>query len=271
MVNITQSVAILCDGNNVERSIHSLLNENVMLNFDELIPKLLGARNLNRLIYFREGRHISDKLANRLHEKFYGTVVPCHKSADIPLSIKATQLASKVDTIIILSGDSDYVDLVKHLKSEGVRVEICAVKANTAAILLNEADYFHSITVKDIFRLPANKRRPFQKRVNTNSANYKRDMVASKNKAPVARTTTQPVATQPLVNTVPSNQPKKKHAPVAPKKADSKPVKKAAKKATKKTAKKATKKATKKTAKKANKKTASKSIASKLKNLVSSK
>ena len=52
MVNITQSVAILCDGNNVERSIHTLTNDNVMLNFDELIPKLLGARNLNRLIYF---------------------------------------------------------------------------------------------------------------------------------------------------------------------------------------------------------------------------
>jgi uncharacterized LabA/DUF88 family protein len=117
-----------------------------MINFDMLIPKLLNDRGLNRLLYFREGKSISSKFADRLHENFYGSVIPCHKSADIPLSIKATQLASKVDTIIIMSGDSDYVDLVIHLKGEGVRVEIAAVKETAARILIEEADYFHEIT-----------------------------------------------------------------------------------------------------------------------------
>jgi uncharacterized protein (TIGR00288 family) len=158
-IQINQSVAILCDGNNVERSIHDIAKStNAMVNFDTLVPKLLGNRGLNRLIYFREGRNISDKLAERLHNQFYGSVIPCHKSADIPLSIKATQLASKVDAIIIMSGDSDYVDLVRHLKSEGVRVEIAAVKENTASILVNEADYFHPITKDDWFVYKAPKR-----------------------------------------------------------------------------------------------------------------
>ena len=159
-IQINQSVAILCDGNNVERSIHDIAkNTNAMVNFDTLVPKLLGNRGLNRLIYFREGRNISDKLAERLHNQFYGSVIPCHKSADIPLSIKATQLASKVDAIIIMSGDSDYVDLVRHLKSEGVRVEIAAVKENTASILVNEADYFHPITKADWFVFKSPKRK----------------------------------------------------------------------------------------------------------------
>jgi len=149
---INQSVAILCDGNNIERSIHEQAkNTTTMINFDALIPKLLNNRGLNRLIYFREGQNISSKLAERLYEKYYGSVVPCHKSADIPLSIKATQLASKLDTIIIMSGDSDYVELVLHLKSEGVRVEIAAVKKTTAKILIDEADYFHPITKDDWF------------------------------------------------------------------------------------------------------------------------
>lgn len=149
---INQSVAVLCDGNNVERSIHEAAgNTSTMINFDKLIPKLLNNRGLNRLIYFREGRAISSKLAERLHEHYYGSVVPCHKSADIPLTIKATQLSSKVDTIIIMSGDSDYVELVRHLKSEGVRVEIAAVPKTTAKILKDEADYFHSITKDDWF------------------------------------------------------------------------------------------------------------------------
>lgn len=158
---INQSVAILCDGNNIERSIHELCNNtSTMINFDTLIPKLLNGRGLNRLIYFREGKNISYKFAERLHERYYGSVVPCHKSADIPLSIKATQLASKVDTIIIMSGDSDYVDLVTHLKSEGVRVEIAAVRETTAKILMDEADYFHPITKEDWFVYTASKTPP---------------------------------------------------------------------------------------------------------------
>ena len=149
---INQSVAILCDGINIERSIHKISkNKKAMINFDTLIPKLLNGRGLNRMIYFREGRSISSKFADRLHENFYGSVIPCHKSADIPLTIKATQLASKVDTIIIMSGDSDYVELVTHLRGEGVRVEIAAVRDTTAQILIDKSDYMHEITSADWF------------------------------------------------------------------------------------------------------------------------
>lgn len=150
-VNISQSVAILIDGNNIERSLHSLTKKNVMLNFDTVIARVLVDRGLNRLLYFREGANISSKLAERLHANYHGSVVPCHKSADIPLTIKATQIAQKVDTIIIFSGDSDYVELVRHLKSLGVRVEIAAVEENTAAILMDEADHFFPITKDDCF------------------------------------------------------------------------------------------------------------------------
>ncbi len=152
LVKIDQSVAVLIDGNNIERSLHELhQNTSMMVNFDSLIPRLIKSRSLNRLIYFREGKNISSKLAERLHEMFYGAVRPCHKSADIPLSIKAMQLASKVDTIIIVSGDSDYIELVRHLKTEGVRVEICAVEQTTAKILCEESDYFHPIKDEDCF------------------------------------------------------------------------------------------------------------------------
>ncbi len=167
---INQSVAILCDGNNIERSIHDLSgSKNTMINFDTLIPKLLNDRGLNRLLYFREGKAISSKFAERLHENYYGSVVPCHKSADIPLSIKATQLASKVDTIIIMSGDADFVDLVLHLKGEGVRVEIAAVRQTTARILIDEADYFHEITKEDWFVYKAPRKTMLKRRANKSS------------------------------------------------------------------------------------------------------
>lgn len=158
-IKIDQSVAILVDGNNIERSIHNLFPKakpgspmpNAMIDFDKLVPKLLMDRGLNRLIYFREGLEISHKLADRLHENFHGRVVPCHKSADIPLTIFATQIADKVDTIIILSGDADYVELVRFLRSRGVRVEIAAVTETTAKILRDEADHFTALTKDDLF------------------------------------------------------------------------------------------------------------------------
>lgn len=157
-IKISQSVAILIDGNNIERSLHAETGDTgTMINFDTLIPRLIGNRSLNRLIYFREGTNISTKLAERLHDNFHGSVIPCHKTADIPLAIKATQLASKVDTIIIMSGDSDYVDLVKYLRNEGVRVEIAAVPKTTAEALKNEADYFHPIQNTDWFSLGKNR------------------------------------------------------------------------------------------------------------------
>ncbi len=153
-VLISQSVAILIDGNNIERSIHTETdNENTMLNFDTLIPKLLDNRGLSRLVYFREGKQISQKLKERLHNFYHGSVRPCHKSADIPLTIKATQVASKVDTIIIMSGDSDFIELVRHLKFEGVRVEIAAVPRTASKLLIEEADYYQPLTKEFWFTL----------------------------------------------------------------------------------------------------------------------
>lgn len=180
LVNISQSVAVLIDGNNIEFSIHSDAEKmyknlwkndpamsgkskpeldalakkkagDVMCNFDTLVPKLIADRALNRLVYFREGDGISPKLAERLHNKFYGVVKPCRKNADIRLTIEAIQLANKVDTIIIMSGDSDYIELIQQLKSQGLRVEIAGVSSSTAKSLIEEADFFHAITEEDWF------------------------------------------------------------------------------------------------------------------------
>lgn len=153
-VVLDQSVAILIDGNNIEMSLHSVSGKKgAMINFDKLVPALLMNRALSRLIYFREGVSISQKLAERLQKLFHGSVVPCYKSADIPLTIKAVQVASKVDTIIILSGDADYVELVRHLKHDGIRVEIAAFPETTAEVLRQESDYFFPITVDYSFVL----------------------------------------------------------------------------------------------------------------------
>ena len=159
-VYIYQTVAILIDGNNIEMSLKTLVDhKHALIDFDVLIPKLVQNRGLSRLIYFREGKSISEKLAERLLTQYHGSVEPCHKSADIPLTIRATQIAQKVDTIIILSGDADYIELVRHLKGEGVRVEIAAVKETTSQTLINVADHFTPITEEDCYILKPRRKR----------------------------------------------------------------------------------------------------------------
>lgn len=208
-VNITQSVAILIDGNNIERSLHSLTGDvSSMINFDTVIPKLLNGRGLSRLIYFREGSDISSKLADRLLTNFMGSVVPCHKSADIPLTISATQIARKVDTIIVLSGDSDYVELLRHLKGEGVRVEVAAVIRTTASILIEEADHFVPIGIEDSFSLSPKKRRH----------------TASKSK-----TTPKKAPIKTKVSKTPKTNEQKNTKPASKKTSNNKPVTKSAK------------------------------------------
>ena len=158
---IDQTVAILIDGNNIEYSLHSLVGDDqAMIDFDTLVPTILENRALARLIYFREGRSISKKLADRLRYMFHGSVMPCHKSADVPLTIRAVQIASKVDTIVLMSGDADYVELIRHLKSQGVRVEVAAIRASTAQVVLDECDHFFPITEEFHFSLKNEKDSP---------------------------------------------------------------------------------------------------------------
>lgn len=149
---VDQKIAVLIDGNNLEKSIHTEHNsENFMVNYDLLISKLVSTRTLNKLIYFREGTHISEKLAKRLHQNFFGIVRACHKSVDIPLTIEAVQMADKIDTIILMSGDSDYIDLVKYLKGRGLRVEVAAVKHSASQYLISAADSYYELQAEDCF------------------------------------------------------------------------------------------------------------------------
>jgi uncharacterized protein (TIGR00288 family) len=152
-IQINQEVAILVDGNNIERGIASKFGDNAMLNYDTFIEKILRKRTLNRFIYLREGDKdsVSKKFIERLKRKFFGIVVPCKKSVDVPLTIHAVQLAEKVDTIIIFSGDADFIDLVEHLKSKGVRVEVASISGSTSPALKEICDTHSFISEEDCY------------------------------------------------------------------------------------------------------------------------
>ena len=138
------------DSNNINISILNHYGFGYFMDMDKVFPRMLGGRSLSKFYYFKEG-DISDKLKTRIKHKFYGVAIESKKNADIYLTIHAVQIAPKIDTIIIASGDGDYIPLVEHLKANGVRVEICCVEATASKQLLDMADACHYITKDDCF------------------------------------------------------------------------------------------------------------------------
>lgn len=62
---------------------------------------------------------------------------------DIGIAMDAIELAPRLDTIIIVSGDGDFVPLVEHLRRAlGCRVEAAAYGKNTSQKLIEAVDLF---------------------------------------------------------------------------------------------------------------------------------
>ncbi|MCJ7786837.1 NYN domain-containing protein, partial [Patescibacteria group bacterium] len=73
-------------------------------------------------------------------QEFYGGL----KKADwdVGITVDAIRIAPGVDTVILVSGDGDFIQLVEYLKNQGKRVEIIAFGRSASARLKEIADEF---------------------------------------------------------------------------------------------------------------------------------
>ena len=58
---------------------------------------------------------------------------------DMGIAIDAVAIASKLDVVILVSGDGDFVPLVEMLKAQGCRVEVVSFEKSSAIELINSA------------------------------------------------------------------------------------------------------------------------------------
>jgi len=66
---------------------------------------------------------------------------------DVGITVDAIKLADKLDVIVLVSGDGDYVPLVKYLQfNRGIRVEIMAFEESCSHRLIEEADDFINLS-----------------------------------------------------------------------------------------------------------------------------
>ncbi len=59
---------------------------------------------------------------------------------DVGLCMDAVRMMPKIDVMVLVSGDGDYVDLLDFARSQGVRTEIIAFGKTSSSKLIEEAD-----------------------------------------------------------------------------------------------------------------------------------
>ncbi len=64
---------------------------------------------------------------------------------DVGMVIDAIRLSNSADAIVLVTGDGDFVPLVKFLQNKGIRVEIAAFKRSASSNLIEAADEFMNL------------------------------------------------------------------------------------------------------------------------------
>ena len=147
-----QRVGIFVDVQNMYYSAKNLYNAKV--NFAQILKAAVKDRSLIRAIAYvikadvKEEQNFFDaleKIGFEVKAKDLQIFAGGAKKGDwdIGLAMDTIELATKLDTIVIVSGDGDYVPLVKHLRHAlGCRIEIIAFGKSSSSLLRNECDLF---------------------------------------------------------------------------------------------------------------------------------
>ncbi len=146
-----QRVAVFIDAANMYHSARSLYN--ARLNFKEVLKTSVFNRQLIRAFGYvvrtktGEEQPFFDALVKlgietrvRELQEFFGGA----KKADwdVGIAVDAIRTAAIVDTVVLVSGDGDFLPVVEYIKNQGRRVEVVAFGRSSSAKLKEMCDEF---------------------------------------------------------------------------------------------------------------------------------
>ncbi len=153
-----QRVGVFIDVQNMYYSAKNLFHAKV--NFGNIVKEATAGRKLIRAIAYvvstegKEEQPFFDALYNQGIETkerplqiFYGG----EKKADwdVGITVDAIRLSPSLDTIVLVSGDGDYLPLVEYLQNQGKQVEVMAFGNTSSGKLREEADDFIDLGGED--------------------------------------------------------------------------------------------------------------------------
>lgn len=147
-----QRVAVLLDVQNLYHSAKNLYDSRV--NFREVLKSAVAGRELVRAVAYVIRTETGEekpflealvKMGIETKLKDLQVFAGGAKKADwdVGLTIDAVCLAETfINTIVLVSGDGDFVPLVEYLKAKGIQVEVAAFGRSTSQRLKDSTDDF---------------------------------------------------------------------------------------------------------------------------------
>ena len=146
-----QRVGIFIDTQNLYHSAKNIYGAKV--NFDQVVKEGLSGRSLTRAVAYvittESGEEKSffealEKIGIETKTKNLQVFAGGAKKGDwdVGLAVDAIKLAPKLDAVILVTGDGDFVPLVEFLKNVGCQVEVASFGKSTSARLIEAADDF---------------------------------------------------------------------------------------------------------------------------------
>lgn len=151
-----QRVGVLVDVSNMYHSAKNLYNKKV--NFKEVLIDSVADRKLIRAIAYvihtesEEETPFFEALSGQGFEvkmKDLQIFAGGQKKADwdVGIAMDAIKLSDKLDVIVIVSGDGDYLPLMSYLQNtKGCLVEVVGFRQTTSSKLIEEADDFINLS-----------------------------------------------------------------------------------------------------------------------------
>lgn len=147
-----QRVGVFVDVQNMYYSARFMYNSKV--NFKALfqdairgrthiraIAYVIRSEETNKEAFFGALENFGFEIKSKDVQVFYGGAKK--GDWDIGIAMDAIELAPKLDTIVLISGDGDFVPLVQHLqRALGCRVEVMAFGKSASGKLIEAADEF---------------------------------------------------------------------------------------------------------------------------------
>jgi uncharacterized LabA/DUF88 family protein len=151
-----QRVGVLVDVSNLYHSARVLYRQKV--NYKNVLEAAVAERKLIRAIAY--GITTTEGMEEKFLEtlKTYGydlktkdlQIFPDGSKKgdwDVAIAIDAIKMAPKLDVVVIISGDGDYIPLVEYLQGTfGCRVEVVAFAESTSSKLVEVADDFLNLS-----------------------------------------------------------------------------------------------------------------------------
>ena len=149
--NVDQRIGVFVDVQNMYYSAKNLYNTKV--NFKTLLRDAVANRKLIRAIAYVIKADMKDE------HMFYEALVEMGFEVkakdlqvflggakkgdwDVGIAMDALRVAPKVDSVVLVSGDGDFTELLKHLQSLGCRAEVMSFRKTASNKLIEEADSF---------------------------------------------------------------------------------------------------------------------------------